>query len=217
MLDKLYRPVKGIRSKDRRATQWRGEDFIILNGPNKGKKMYKDVVWRPYHLGIDYAWPNSGDSIPIYAAHTGIARLVEDPTGFWHYIVIDGWDFETYYGHLKSWLITNWQQVKANQEIGLMGSSGNSTAVHLHFGLRLKDRAQGRKGRIDPSKYIAEWNWNTEPLKDPNEERFKTLTANDVAALNNLIDKKAWTGELGDLDKRMLLILARSVYQLSTH
>lgn len=44
MLDKLYRPVKGERGKDWRLTQKRGEDFIITSGPNKGKRMYKDVV-----------------------------------------------------------------------------------------------------------------------------------------------------------------------------
>ena len=215
MLDKLYRPVYGIRSKDRRATQGWGEDFVIMTWPNRGKKMYKDVVWRPYHLGIDYAGPNAWDKISVFSAHSGTVRILEDPKGFWNCVIIDGGDYETYYGHLGEIQVKDWQRVNPNIQIWVMGSSGNSTAVHLHFGLRMKDRAQGRKGRVDPSKYISDRVMppvHAAPISFT-DERFKTLTASDVAALKNLIEKEIRNWDIGELDKRMLIIVARAIYK----
>ncbi|MNJ79273.1 Stage II sporulation protein Q [compost metagenome] len=41
--------------------------------------------------------------------------------------------FETVYGHLSSYKVSEGDIVEKGQNIGIMGSTGNSTGVHLHF------------------------------------------------------------------------------------
>ncbi len=153
MLDKLYRPVKGYRNIDRRLTQKYGDNFKI-----NWKWMYWEIVkWWNKHEGLDYAGPNPWDKIDIYAAHTGIVQVLNDPKWFGMYIIIDGWEFTTYYAHLWSTSVKSWETVVLNQKIWTMWTSGNSTAVHLHFGLRSKDRSKWYQWWLDPTPYISDW------------------------------------------------------------
>ena len=53
------------------------------------------------------------------------------------------------YGHMSDLLVAVGQLVKKGQEIGLVGSTGNSTGPHLHFGLYQDGQA------IDPTSYAG--------------------------------------------------------------
>lgn len=163
MLDnlKLVRPVKWIRWVDWRLTQKWGE-----------RPEYYKTIWRPYHLWLDYAGPKPWDKIPVYSSSIGIARVRKDPKWFWDYVVVE-WDKFTYfswrsvyYCHLSSISVKDWDQVTLHTEIWIMGSTWNSTAVHLHFGLRSNDRSQGYQWRIDPTPYIVDRDTKPEPI-DP--------------------------------------------------
>lgn len=41
--------------------------------------------------------------------------------------------YKTRYAHLKTYSVELGQRVKAGEQIGIMGKTGNATGVHLHF------------------------------------------------------------------------------------
>jgi murein DD-endopeptidase MepM/ murein hydrolase activator NlpD len=92
--------------------------------------------WGRQHKGLDIKL-NTGDT--IRAAFSGKVRIVRyEAKGYGKYVVIrhdNG--LETIYGHMSKQLVTENQNVRAGQPIGLGGSTGRSTASHLHFETRL--------------------------------------------------------------------------------
>ena len=92
--------------------------------------------WGRQHKGIDIK-VHIGDT--IRAAFSGKVRMVKyNPGGYGKYIVIrhpNG--LETIYGHLSKQLVSEDQEVRAGDVIGLGGNTGRSTGSHLHFETRL--------------------------------------------------------------------------------
>ena len=58
----------------------------------------------------------------------------------------------TQYGHLSEIYVTTGQEVTKGTVIGRMGTTGNSTGVHLHFAVF--DTSTGEKIRIDPLQFF---------------------------------------------------------------
>ena len=60
-----------------------------------------------------------------------------DSTGFGNYVSILHKDLhKSLYCHLKSYDIVQGQEIKEGQVIGIEGSTGNSTGIHLHLEIR---------------------------------------------------------------------------------
>lgn len=95
------------------------------------------------HNGVDFAG-REGD--PVYAITDGIVRLAEE--NFYYngnFILIDhGQGLSSMYLHLSRIFVKNNQKVKKGELIGLMGSTGRSTAPHLHLEIKWFNK------RIDP-------------------------------------------------------------------
>ena len=92
--------------------------------------------WGRVHKGLDIK-VYIGDT--IRAAFSGKVRMVAyEARGYGNYIVIrHGNGLETIYGHLSKHLVTENQEVRAGDVIGLGGNTGRSTGSHLHFETRL--------------------------------------------------------------------------------
>ena len=92
--------------------------------------------WGRQHKGLDIK-VYIGDT--IRAAFSGKVRVVRyEGRGYGNYIVIrhpNG--LETIYGHLSKQLVTENQNVRVGEPIGLGGNTGRSTGSHLHFETRL--------------------------------------------------------------------------------
>ena len=103
------------------------------------------------HNGLDFAGTLNE---PIDSIAAGkVLRVGQEDGGFGHFAVIDIGEFEALYAHLaeRPKLLPG-QFVPQGGQIGKMGSSGFSTGVHLHLGIRPKnaDRKNGYNGYIDP-------------------------------------------------------------------
>jgi LysM repeat protein len=87
------------------------------------------------HLGIDLA-AATGDN--VVAADSGVVVFSGWATGGYGYMVMidHGNGYQTVYAHLNQTLARCGQSVGRGGAIGLAGSTGNSTGVHLHFEIR---------------------------------------------------------------------------------
>ncbi|WP_067840445.1 LysM peptidoglycan-binding domain-containing M23 family metallopeptidase [Amphibacillus sediminis] len=88
--------------------------------------------WGSMHKGIDIARPSNRD---ILATDNGTVEKVSyESNGYGHYIVINHNNgYKTLYAHLESVAVSTGETVPQGTKIGVMGSTGRSTGVHLHF------------------------------------------------------------------------------------
>lgn len=82
---------------------------------------------------------------PVFASFDWIIELWDQgKTWYWKYIVLteQSWDSrrQCLYAHLSKIQKNNWDIVKAWEQIGLSGNTGNSTGAHLHFSFRRIDK-----------------------------------------------------------------------------
>lgn len=101
------------------------------------------------HLGIDIA--TSGDAL---SAASGSVVSATWHYSYGNYIVIDhgnidGKNIKTLYAHLSSMSVSAGNAVKQGQKIGVIGNTGNSFGVHLHFEVKVND------ARTNPRNYVA--------------------------------------------------------------
>jgi murein DD-endopeptidase MepM/ murein hydrolase activator NlpD len=83
------------------------------------------------HQGIDIAAEKGS---VIRAAGSGIVVLANWTPDLGHVVIIDhGHGFYSYYVHAQRLLVFQSNQVKKGQSVALLGSSGISSAPHLHF------------------------------------------------------------------------------------
>lgn len=87
------------------------------------------------HPGLDIAVPS--DSYVRSAGAGRVVRVGEDPLyGF--FVVLEHREgYQTVYGHLSMILVERGQAVQRGEVIALSGSTGRSTAAHLHFEILL--------------------------------------------------------------------------------
>lgn len=101
------------------------------------------------HTGIDIR-PETGLDGKIFAAADGtVVKVKWDNTGYGYHIIIDhGNGVQTCYAHCGDMSVKTGQEVKAGEPIGKVGSTGNSTGIHLHFEIRINGVY------VDPEKYL---------------------------------------------------------------
>lgn len=85
------------------------------------------------HNGIDLV--NNNSATPILAAESGIVRIAGSyPAWYGNYVVIEHANgIFTGYAHQSSLMVSVGQQVLKGQQLGVIGTTGPSTGIHLHF------------------------------------------------------------------------------------
>jgi len=87
------------------------------------------------HPGLDIAVPT--DSYVRAAGSGRVLRVGEDPV-YGRFVVLEHGDgYQTVYGHASSILVERGWTVRRQEVIALSGSTGQSTAPHLHFEILL--------------------------------------------------------------------------------
>jgi murein DD-endopeptidase MepM/ murein hydrolase activator NlpD len=99
------------------------------------------------HHGLDIAAPHG---TPVHAAGPGAVAFAEMDSVFGLLVVINhGGGWQTVYGHNSRLVVGIGDSVRGGQEIAQVGSTGESSAPHLHFEVR-------RGGRpVDPGRYLG--------------------------------------------------------------
>ncbi|RDW15220.1 peptidase M23 [Oceanobacillus arenosus] len=93
--------------------------------------------WGSMHKGIDIARPSNRN---ILAADNGVVISAGADGTFGNKIVIDHNNgLKTLYAHLSSIEVSVGQTIEQGSKIGVMGSTGNSTGIHLHFEVHKND------------------------------------------------------------------------------
>ena len=84
------------------------------------------------HTGLDFTAPTGSK---IYASGDGIIETMEYSTGGYgnHIIINHGFGYKSHYAHLHEFKTRLGRKVKRGELIGTVGSTGKSTAPHLHY------------------------------------------------------------------------------------
>ncbi|MBC7251290.1 MAG: LysM peptidoglycan-binding domain-containing protein [Anaerolineae bacterium] len=123
---------------------------INITSPFGGRRSYNDGPIASYHGGIDFG---ADEGTPVYAAATGRVALAEPLQVRGKAVILDhGMGVYTGYWHLSGIAVQAGQTVLAGDLIGYVGSTGLSTAPHLHWELRVNNV------QVDP------WQWTQQPI-----------------------------------------------------
>lgn len=100
----------------------------------------------PSHKGRDYA---AGTGVPTYAAAAGTVIIAGYSNSAGNWVVIDhGNGLVTKYMHHSALSVSAGQAVSKGQQIGAVGTTGDSTGPHLHFQVELNGVA------VNPLNYL---------------------------------------------------------------
>ena len=103
-----------------------------------------------FHDGIDLVGA-SGTS--IYASKAGTVATAGYDASAGNYVIINHGDgYYSYYLHLSSFAVSTGQSVGQGSLVGGMGTTGNSTGVHLHFG---SATSGSWSGFVDPAPLLG--------------------------------------------------------------
>lgn len=116
-------------------------DMVPLRWPTWGR-VSSNYGWRndpftgvrAWHQGIDIAAPSGRN---VVATAQGKVVYTGWNGNYGQCVIVEHkFGYQTIYGHLSRILVKTGEQVKKNQIIGQVGSTGRSTGPHLHYEVR---------------------------------------------------------------------------------
>lgn len=145
-------PVEGFPDRDFRITQ-RFNDKV-------------DYTASGIHGALDIAPRVPGDkNVVLYAPHEGYVGVSSSPMLGNHVRVTslpykkDGEARESLCAHMKEIYVKNGQFVSKNEKLGLMGTTGHSTGVHVHFEYRVLKNGKWTLTDVEP--YLVAWHFKS--------------------------------------------------------
>ena len=107
-----------------------------------------------YHSGLDMA---AFERAPVVATSPGTISFAGVKSGYGNCVEIDhGHGFKTRYAHLRDIQVARGERVAIGQRIGSMGSTGRSTATHLHYEVWFRGRAVDPVNFLRAGRYVHE-------------------------------------------------------------
>jgi murein DD-endopeptidase MepM/ murein hydrolase activator NlpD len=97
-----------------------------------GMRIHPIYKVKRMHTGVDFSAPRG---TPIYASGDGVVTVVrKNFGGYGNEVQVDhGYGYVTLYAHMEKFNVHPGQKVKRGECIGYVGSTGSSTAPHLHY------------------------------------------------------------------------------------
>ena len=103
---------------------------------------------RQFHRGLDISSPRN---TPVLAPADGIVLQAERTSGYGNCLTVSHGDgLVTRYGHLQAFKVRPGTRVRRGDVLGFVGSTGRSTAPHLHYEILSGGR------QVDPMSYVVE-------------------------------------------------------------
>lgn len=133
----------------------RRESFVLRDAMFRTKA-------RPTHGGVDFTPVRQGANIQVFAVESGNVVIADavaekgDMSGK-DVMILTKSGRRWWYGHLSQVNVKQGQTVNKGQVIGLMGTTGNSSGVHLHLELHYPSI----NNEIDP----WQWVWDAPDAK----------------------------------------------------
>jgi murein DD-endopeptidase MepM/ murein hydrolase activator NlpD len=98
------------------------------------------------HLAVDLA---AAEGALVRATADGVVEQRGEDRQYGRFLLLKhGQGYGSYYGHLQDWNVDKGDSVQAGQTIAWVGTTGKSTAPHLHFEIRRDGQ------RIDPASVL---------------------------------------------------------------
>jgi len=145
-MDALQRSLAGIPQVQPANMDFISSGFGYRSDPFNGSAAF--------HAGLDFRGPRGA---PIYAAAKGTVSFSGYKQGYGKCIEIDhGNGLMTRYAHMSRYHATLGQVVVAGDMIGAIGSTGRSTGPHLHFEVRINDRAVNPRPFLEASPNVQQ-------------------------------------------------------------
>jgi murein DD-endopeptidase MepM/ murein hydrolase activator NlpD len=127
----VVKPVTKVVIRGTKVIPSRGEGNFIW--PTSGGYVSSQMGyrWSRMHKGIDIARPSDRT---IKTVDNGVVVFAGWDGGYGNKIIVDHQNgYRTVYAHLSSIHVNVGETVPKGSQIGVMGSTGDSTGVHLHF------------------------------------------------------------------------------------
>jgi murein DD-endopeptidase MepM/ murein hydrolase activator NlpD len=114
-----------------------------------GMRMHPVFKRRKMHTGIDFTCPKG---TPIHSSGDGkIVSIKHMKSGYGTHVIINhGFGYKSLYAHMSEVDVTLGQKIKRGQIIGKVGSTGTSTAPHLHYEVINKNK------KVNPIHYCMD-------------------------------------------------------------
>lgn len=107
-----------------------------------------------FHSGLDLSAPPGSR---IYSTAPGKVVAAERNGAYGNMVDIEhGFGIVTRYAHLSQILVREGQVVKKGAPIGVQGSTGRSTGQHVHYEVRINDKAFNPKNFLKAGQYVFE-------------------------------------------------------------
>lgn len=157
------------------------------------------------HMGVDLQGPTR-TSVPIYAAEDGVVTVVKSHPTLGNYIIISHNDIsiDTLYAHLSTMTVSVGTKVKKGHLIGMMGNTGKTTGIHLHFEVHQGGYkySNGQPVNVkDPMTFIS-LDYDIRHLKNDKEGKVEM----NVELLKEINDLKKRVSELEKFKPRADLV-----------
>jgi murein DD-endopeptidase MepM/ murein hydrolase activator NlpD len=178
-------PVKYIRSSrgvGASVTTWRRR--VPAKKGSAKSTVIRTIKVPGYHLGVDMTAPKGTDVHAVGDAKVGFAGR---RSGFGNLIILDhGRGYQTYYAHLSKIGkgIKAGASISRGDVIGLVGSTGRSTAPHLHFETRKDARY------LDPFDETHQLGFWLLSADDQERLAMQLLSATSVVADEDLAQRR---------------------------
>ncbi|MDQ1911154.1 M23 family metallopeptidase [Paenibacillus sp. GD4] len=140
----IDQPVKAVAKKGTKVVKGEGTGKFAWPVVGSSISSTFGTRWGALHKGIDLTGNRN-----ILASDNGKVIFAGVKDGYGNAIILDHMNgYKTLYGHLSQISVTNGKIVEKGEKIGIMGSTGNSTGVHLHFEIQRNNTPE------NPLKYL---------------------------------------------------------------